>query len=147
MASSDPAARPVRFVRGPASRQPALDASPGPSMGRFDHASYVSMTMEFRCNLKCVHCMIEGTMERLAPQSFEQFRQLLDHNARAHEWKGLILTGSEITLHKDLPKWARMAREHGFDHVRIQTHGMKLSSRTFCEELVGAGVDEFFVSI
>jgi MoaA/NifB/PqqE/SkfB family radical SAM enzyme len=91
--------------------------------------------------------MIEGTMERLAPQTFDQFKQLLEHNARTGEWKGLILTGSEITLHRDLPKWARMAREHGFEHVRIQTHGMKLSSRRFCEELIDAGVDEFFVSI
>ena len=37
-------------------------------MGRFNHRDYVSMTMEFRCNLKCVHCMIEGTMDRLAPE-------------------------------------------------------------------------------
>ncbi len=29
--------------------------------------------MEFRCNLKCVHCMIEGTMDRLVPQSLDQF--------------------------------------------------------------------------
>ena len=122
--------------------------APGvPGMGRFDHSRYVSMTMEFRCNLKCVHCMIEGTMDRLAPQTFEQFRKLLEHNARTSEWDGLILTGSEITLHKDLPKWARMARENGFSHVRIQTHGMRLSSRSYCEDLLDAGVDEFFISI
>lgn len=116
-------------------------------MGRFDHTKYVSMTMEFRCNLKCVHCMIEGTMDRLAPQTFGQFMQLLEHNARSREWSGLILTGSEITLHRELPKWARLARSHGFEHVRIQTHGMKLASRSYCEDLIDAGVDEFFVSI
>ncbi len=150
MASSDQAVKPVRFVRpssGPRTSAVPVSVSTGPTMGRFDHNSYVSMTMEFRCNLKCVHCMIEGTMDRLAPQTFDQFRQLIEHNARTQEWKGLILTGSEITLHKDLPMWARMAREHGFDHVRIQTHGMKLSNRRFCEKLIEAGVDEFFVSI
>ena len=147
MASSEGAIRPVRFVRPAAQARVAPVASPGPAMGRFDHRRYVSMTMEFRCNLKCVHCMIEGTMERLAPQTFDQFKQLLEHNARTREWTGLILTGSEITLHKDLPLWARMAREHGFEHVRIQTHGMKLGSRKFCDKLVEAGVDEYFVSI
>ena len=116
-------------------------------MGRFDHARYVSMTMEFRCNLKCVHCMIEGTMDRLEPQTFDQFQSLLAHNVRTGEWDGLILTGSEITLHKDLPKWARMARQHGFSHVRIQTHGMRLASRSYCEDLLDAGVNEFFISI
>ncbi len=144
MASSDPAVRPVHFMRR-ASAVPA--AAGGPGMGRFDHKRYVSMTMEFRCNLKCVHCMIEGTMDRLAPQTFDQFRMLLEHNAREREWDGLILTGSEITLHRDLKKWARMAREHGFSHVRIQTHGMRLASRSYCEDLLDAGVDEFFISI
>jgi MoaA/NifB/PqqE/SkfB family radical SAM enzyme len=40
-----------------------------------------------------------------------------------------------------------MARRHGFEHVRIQTHGMRLASRSFCEELIDAGVDEFFISV
>lgn len=142
MASSDPTLRPVRFVRA----SPAAIGRAG-SASRFDHARYVSSTMEFRCNLKCVHCMIEDTMDRLVPQTPEQFRSLLAHNAAHREWSGLILTGSEITLHRDLPEWARMARRHGFEHVRIQTHGMRLAQVGYCEELIDAGVDEFFVSV
>ncbi len=144
MASSDPSARPVRLVRRGAPPPPAARRA---SMSRYDHARYVSFTMEFRCNLKCVHCMIEGTMDRLAPQALPQLMQVLEHNSRHRDKTGLILTGSEITLHRDLPRWARLAREHGFEHVRIQTHGMRLASRAYCEELIGAGVDEFFVSI
>jgi MoaA/NifB/PqqE/SkfB family radical SAM enzyme len=144
MASSDVSVRPIRLVR-------RKSVAPAPAvagtMGRFDHNQYVSMTMEFRCNLKCVHCMIEGTMDRLEPQSFAQFMRVLEHNAMHRKFKGLILTGSEITLHRDLPQWARLARAHGFEHVRIQTHGMRLASRSYVEELVGAGVDEFFVSV
>jgi MoaA/NifB/PqqE/SkfB family radical SAM enzyme len=147
MESSEQRLRPIRLVRAPATGAGAPGAGAAPAMGRFDHNRYVSMTMEFRCNLKCVHCMIEGTMERLAPQTFEQFRQLLEHNARRREWQGLILTGSEITLHRDLPQWVRMAKQHGFEHVRIQTHGMRLANRNFCDELIEAGVDEFFISI
>jgi MoaA/NifB/PqqE/SkfB family radical SAM enzyme len=144
MASSEVSVRPIRLVR-------RNSVAPAPvvagTMGRFDHNQYVSMTMEFRCNLKCVHCMIEGTMDRLEPQSFAQFMRVLQHNAAHRMFKGLILTGSEITLHRDLPQWARMAREHGFEHVRIQTHGMRLASRDYLAELVEAGVDEFFVSV
>ena len=116
-------------------------------MGRYDHTQYVSMTMEFRCNLKCVHCMIEGTMDRLTPESLDNFDRLLEHNARVGQWKGLILTGSEITLRRDLPELAKRARRAGFDHVRIQTHGMGLGRADFTRKLVEAGVDEFFVSI
>ncbi len=63
-------------------------------MSLFDHSQYVSMTMEFRCNLKCVHCMIEGTMDYLEPESMDKFKQLLHHNKKERSWKGLILTGA-----------------------------------------------------
>jgi MoaA/NifB/PqqE/SkfB family radical SAM enzyme len=114
---------------------------------RFDHRDYVSMTMEFRCNLRCVHCMIEDTMHRLAPEPADKFEELLAQNREHRRWKGLILTGSEITLRRDLPELARRARASGFEHVRIQTHGMHLAERAYCEELVEAGVDEYFVSV
>ena len=142
MGSSDPEVRPVRFTRS----APAAPARSG-TASRFDHTRYVSSTLEFRCNLKCVHCMIEDTMDRLVPQSPEQLKALLAHNAAHRKWSGLILTGSEITLHRDLPEWARLARQNGFEHVRIQTHGMRLAQAGYCEELIDAGVDEFFVSV
>ncbi len=116
-------------------------------MGRYDHTQYVSMTMEFRCNLKCVHCMIEGTMDRLTPETMEQFDALMAHNSANRQWAGLILTGSEITLRRDLPELARRARASGFEHVRIQTHGMHLGRLDYTRKLIEAGVDEFFVSI
>ena len=71
-------------------------------MQLFDHREYVSMTMEFRCNLRCVHCMIEDTMHRLVPESADRFDELLAQNTEHRRWKGLILTGSEITLRRDL---------------------------------------------
>jgi MoaA/NifB/PqqE/SkfB family radical SAM enzyme len=114
---------------------------------RFDHRDYVSMTMEFRCNLRCVHCMIEGTMDRLVPETSERFEELLAHNAAHRRWKGLILTGSEITLSRELPDLARKARASGFAHVRIQTHGMHLADEDYCRNLIEAGVDEYFVSV
>lgn len=116
-------------------------------MGAYDHSRYVSLTMEFRCNLACVHCMIEGTMDRLEPQSDETFAKILDHNRRTRQWWGLILTGSEITLRADLPDLARRAREAGFRHVRIQTHGMRLGNADYTRRLIESGVDEYFISV
>ena len=110
------------------------------------HADYVSLTMEFRCNLACTHCMIEGTMDRLRPVDLAQFERVLAAR-EAHGWTGLILTGSEITLLKDLPRLAERARRAGFRHVRVQTHGMHLDHPGYLRRLVEAGVDEFFVSV
>ena len=114
---------------------------------RFRAEDYVELTMHFKCNLKCEHCMIEGTMDWLRPESTDQFERILAQNAQQGRWKGLVLTGSEVTLRRDLPELARAARASGFAHVRIQTHGMRLADEAYCRELVDAGVDEYFVSV
>lgn len=118
-----------------------------PATRRFAAADYVELTVHFMCNLKCEHCMIEGTMDWLKPESADQFESILAQNAQSGLWKGLILTGSEVTLRRDLPELARMARGSGFEHVRIQTHGMRLAEEAYCRELVEAGIDEYFVSV
>lgn len=108
---------------------------------------YVSVTMEFRCNLRCVHCMIEGTMDRLAPVPDAEFDRICAEQATHGRWTGLVLTGSEITLRRDLDQLARRARAAGFAHIRIQTHGMRLARPDYAAQLVDAGIDEFFVSV
>jgi MoaA/NifB/PqqE/SkfB family radical SAM enzyme len=116
-------------------------------MALFPHDDYISVTLEFRCNLKCVHCMIEGTMDYLQPQSGQVFEDVLAEQRRHQRWQGIILTGSEITLHKELIPMVRAAKAAGFKHVRIQTHGMHLGQTSFCDSLLEAGVDEYFVSV
>ena len=120
---------------------------PAAASRRFAAEDYVELTMHFKCNLKCVHCMIEGTMDWLKPESADRFEEILALNSQQGRWKGLILTGSEVTLRPDLPDLARMARASGFEHVRIQTHGVRLASPEYCRELVDAGIDEYFVSV
>jgi MoaA/NifB/PqqE/SkfB family radical SAM enzyme len=114
---------------------------------RAESAAYVEMTVHFKCNLKCAHCMIEGTMDWLQPESMDRFAEILATNAAERRWDGLILTGSEVTLRRDLPELARRARTSGFSHVRIQTHGMRMADEAYCRELVDAGIDEYFVSV
>ena len=111
------------------------------------HDRYVSVTMEFRCNLKCVHCMIEGTMDRLNAVPDAEFEAICADQAETGRWTGLILTGSEITLRKDLDQIAKKARAAGFRHIQIQTHGMHLGRTDYADRLVEAGIDEFFVSV
>jgi molybdenum cofactor biosynthesis enzyme MoaA len=95
-----------------------------PVQRRFTADDYVEMTVHFQCNLHCEHCMIEGTMDWLRPETVDSFEAILAQNAQQGRWQGLVLTGSEVTLRRDLPDLARRARDSGFRHVRIQTHGM-----------------------
>ncbi len=119
----------------------------GQAMGYFRQKEYVELTMHFACNLECEHCMIEGTMDRLTPETLERLDEVIAYNREHGLWKGVVLTGSEITLRRDLPELARRIRDAGFEHVRIQTHGMRLANERYCAELVEAGIDEFFVSM
>lgn len=112
-----------------------------------EHKKFVSFTLEFRCNLRCTYCMIEGVMDHLVPEDLSRFEELLAFNAKTGSWQGIILTGAEITLRSDLPELAAKARAAGFEHVRIQTHGMKLAQASYCETLVEAGVDQYFISM
>ncbi len=114
---------------------------------RFSNAANLEITVHFGCNLKCAHCMIEGTMDWLTPESDRGIAALLAENAATRQWRGVTLTGSEVTLRADLPAIARLARQSGFAHVRIQTHGMRLADLDYCHSLVDAGVDEFFISL
>ena len=86
-------------------------------------------------------------MDWLSPESGASFERILSENKNKRRWKGLTLTGAEVTLRHDLPVLARAARAAGFEHVRIQTHGMRLADPAYCRELVAAGIDEFFVSV
>ncbi|MFO0975381.1 MAG: radical SAM protein [Planctomycetaceae bacterium] len=115
--------------------------------GKLTHSDYVELTVHFRCNLKCQHCMILESMHWLTPADEADFQALLDENLRDQKWKGLILTGAEVTLRPDLPRMAERARKAGFDHVRIQTHGMRLDNMDYCRTLIDAGIDEFFISV
>lgn len=116
-------------------------------MKRFPPEDYVEVTVHFKCNLRCTHCMIEGTMDWLRPESDEGFARILAENRHSRRWKGLTLTGAEVTLRRDLPDLARAARDNGFEHVRIQTHGVRLADPDYCRELVDAGINEYFVSV
>lgn len=118
-----------------------------PLVSPFTHEDYVELTVHFRCNLACRHCMILESMHWLTPADDAEFEALLAENLRLKKWRGLILTGAEVTLRRDLPDLARRARQAGFEHVRIQTHAMRLADDSYCQELVEAGIDEYFVSI
>lgn len=124
-----------------------MTGTPLPPYDRGSDQGYISVTMEFRCNLACTHCMIEGTMDRLRPTDAATFEAILVQQAATRRWRGLTLTGAEITLRADLPDLAQRARAAGFETIRIQSHGMRLARPEVLDRLVRAGVNEFFLSV
>jgi MoaA/NifB/PqqE/SkfB family radical SAM enzyme len=98
-----------------------------------------------RCNLKCRHCYINPDQHGTQTLPLETVeRWLLIFQARSRE-TNLVLLGGEPTLHRDLARIIRRAREMGFGSVTVDTNGYLFHDIL---ELVGpAEVDYFSFSL
>jgi MoaA/NifB/PqqE/SkfB family radical SAM enzyme len=110
--------------------------------------NYLTVTIGFRCNNRCLSCMLRGVMARLQPVAFDQYRLLLTEVVREGRFTSLILSGAEATLEDDLPRYLELARNtNHFRHIRIQTNGRRLADYEYARALTKAGLDEAFVSV
>ncbi len=99
----------------------------------------------FACNNRCVFCA-QG--ERRAgcgsvPAGELEARLVA---ARATS-RGLVLTGGEPTLHRQLVPLVRIARRLGFDPIQIQTNGRLLAYPEVLDALLKAGANELSPSL
>lgn len=98
------------------------------------------------CNVRCVYCNVHGgTDQRLF--SVEYVERLLDHAAARFldggDGRGaptVDLIGGDPTLHPELPRLVRAARDRGFARVLICTNGVRLAQPGFLDRLVAAGL-------
>jgi pyruvate-formate lyase-activating enzyme len=108
----------------------------------------LSITFAFRCNLACSFCMVESGMGQWTGVPIERFEAFCRDPAQTEGLRRVILSGGEVTLDPALPSYVALARSiPSVEHVRIQTNGIRLGTRGYLQQLVDAGVDEFFVSI
>jgi len=61
--------------------------------------------------------------------------------------KGVVFTGGEVTIRKDLIELIQYAKNLGFKSIQLQTNARMLRYLDFCKELIGAGVNEFSPAI
>ncbi|MCC6214628.1 MAG: radical SAM protein [Polyangiaceae bacterium] len=94
------------------------------------------------CNHLCGFCSNPTTPYT---HTFETMKVLVD-DLVDRDYFGVILTGGEPTLHPELPRICRYARERGL-HVRMITNGTRLADGAFARELADAGLQLVHVSI
>lgn len=102
--------------------------------------SRADVKVGFACNNRCLFCA-QGEKRRSVGllSSAEVVRRL---QAGYREGSGLVLTGGEPTIRKDLVPLVRAARIIGYDPIQIQTNGRMLRYADLVERLVRAGVSE-----
>lgn len=95
----------------------------------------------FACNNRCVFCA-QGDKRAdigFVPRA-ELYRRL---EAAQRPGRGLVLTGGEPTIRRDLVAVVARAWALGFRPIQIQTNGRMLAYPELVRRLIAAGADEF----
>jgi MoaA/NifB/PqqE/SkfB family radical SAM enzyme len=94
------------------------------------------------CNHFCGFCSNPTTPY---VHTFESMQPLVDDFVE-RGYYGIILTGGEPSLHPELPRICRYARERGL-HVRMITNGTRLADEDFARAMAEAGLQLVHVSV
>ena len=98
-----------------------------------------------RCNLSCAHCYINPEQHGHQTLSIDTIRRWLDLFSPPACATNLILLGGEPTLHKDLSKAVKHARNLNFNSITIDTNGFLFHD--ILEKITPADVDVISFSL
>jgi MoaA/NifB/PqqE/SkfB family radical SAM enzyme len=113
-------------------------------MKKAESKNYFTVTIGFKCNNNCISCMLKGYKDKLKPITFNDFKYIVNKECKIYS--GIILSGAEVTLNKDLIKFVSYAKLY-FKNIRIQTNGRMLSNEVYYKKLIDSGINEFYVSL
>ena len=99
-----------------------------------------------RCNLRCPVCFADVPEICPPDPDIEQIEQIIKNVRQKAGICPLQLSGGEPTFRDDLPEIIRRARAIGFDHIQINTNGMRIAEDfAYAKALREAGVTDFFL--
>jgi uncharacterized radical SAM superfamily Fe-S cluster-containing enzyme len=99
-----------------------------------------------QCNIRCPICFASSGTGPNADPDLSQIGQMLQAIRDSSGFCPVQLSGGEPTLRNDLPQIVALARKIGFDHIQINTNGVRLAQDTdFGTALKDAGIADFFL--
>jgi len=117
-----------------------------------NHKSHICLAIidvTNRCNLRCPICFANSAVSGYVYEpTGEDVRNMLKNlrQIRPIPANALQFSGGEPTVREDLPDLVRMAKEVGFDHIEVNSNGIKLAeSVEYCRELLDAGVSTIYL--
>ncbi|MBN2457562.1 radical SAM protein [Candidatus Woesearchaeota archaeon] len=101
----------------------------------------VDIKTGFVCNNNCRFC-VQAHKKRFGNRQTDDIKKDL-REARKSDCKGVVFTGGEPTIRKDIVELVSYAKELGFGSIQIQTNARCLSYKPMCIRLIDAGANEF----
>ncbi len=103
------------------------------------HSVNVFFHILTQCNLKCCHCYINPDQHGNHSLSIETIRAWLKLFVNKTQNANLIFLGGEPTMHPDLDKGVKSAREMGYASITIDTNGYLFHD--FLNKITPADID------
>lgn len=101
----------------------------------------LDLKVGFACNNFCKHC-VQANKRNLVDKTTEQLKKEI---VEGYEdgCRGIVFTGGEPTIRKDLIELVQFAKEVGYEIIQVQSNGRLLSNPKYADALVEAGMNEF----
>jgi len=117
-----------------------------------EHKSVTSLAIidvTNRCNLRCPICFANANVTgNVYEPSQSQIHNMLKtlRSTKPVPPAALQFSGGEPTVREDLIDLVSMAKKEGFDHVEVNTNGIRLAeNQDYCKQLVDAGVSTVYL--
>lgn len=114
------------------------------------HTALGNIVVTNRCDLQCFYCFFYAkAMGYVYEPTLEQIRMMLRvmREEKPVPCNAVQLTGGEPTIRDDIIDIIKIAKEEGYDHVQLNTNGIKFSqSLEFAKKVREAGVSTLYLS-
>lgn len=114
------------------------------------HTALGNIVVTNRCDLQCFYCFFYAkAMGYVYEPTLEQVRMMLRkmREEKPVSSNAVQLTGGEPTIRDDIVDIIKIAKEEGYDHVQLNTNGIRLSqSLEFAKKVKEAGVNTLYLS-
>jgi uncharacterized radical SAM superfamily Fe-S cluster-containing enzyme len=110
-----------------------------------DHACLAVVEVTQDCNLSCSYCFA-GSGPGGKQRSFDDVLALLEVVRQEAGTRPVQFSGGEPTVREDLPELVARASEMGFDHVQVNTNGVRIAREDgYARRLASAGVTALYL--
>ncbi len=105
----------------------------------------LDLKVGFACNNNCRFCVVSNKREK-GNKTTEEIKTDLK-NSRDCGVSGVVFTGGEVTIRKDILELVSYAKDIGYETIQLQTNGRMLAYKTFCKKTISAGANQFCIAL